>query len=216
MPEAQNDPVPAVADGNSATTSTTTDQASSGDGTTEIVPPLPGEGGGGDGVVEPVALPTNKGPLLGPAGIGLLVVVGLSGLYVAAVLGGRRARRARRLKSARTPAALVAARWQDAVEDLGVLGLRTEPSETPTEFATRAARRAPLEGTGFGELAHITTAAWYSDGQLDDGVTQQASSTATAVMERVREQTSTGQRLNYELSPRQQFTRWRSHRQRRP
>ena len=201
-----------MADGQAGTTSTTTDPTVTSDSSSEIVPPLPGEGGGGEGLVDPVAVTAQKGPLLGPAGIGLLVVLGLSAFYVVAVLGGRRTRRVRRFKAARTPAALVAARWQDAVEDLGVLGLRTDPSETPTEFAARATRRAPLEGTGFGDLADLTTAAWYSSGDLDEGVANRATTTATAVLERVRQQTSTGQRLKFELSPRQQLSSWRFNR----
>lgn len=210
VPEAQDDPVPAGQDAPADSTSTTVDPNASSDGDPNIVPPDEfGAGGSADGGVDALPLEAPKRPVLGPAGIGLFIVLGLAVLYTAVVLGGRRVRRARRVKLARTPGALVAARWQDAVEDLGVLGLQNEPSETPSEFALRAERRAKLDGAGLGELAELTTAARYSTGALDEQGVQRAANTATAVMERVRSQTSTGQRLNYELSPKQRFSRWR-------
>ena len=173
----------------------------------------PGLGLGGEGnstgVTEPVEAPApTRLPLFGPAGITIAAAIAVFALYAAAMFGSRYLRRSRRHSRADTPATKVTAHWADTVENLGLLGVHASTAETPTEFAHRAGSRARLEGAGFEDLAELTTAARYGDASLDAEHVSRASSTATAVADRVRSQTSTMQRINYELSPRKHTRRW--------
>jgi hypothetical protein len=92
--------------------------------------------------------------------------------------------------------------WREAVESLGVLGIEAEASETPAEFAGRVDARSRFRADGLGTLAQLTTEARYAPTDASVGAVEQASRTSGTVLEAVKGQTTRGQRLGYELSPR--------------
>jgi len=126
--------------------------------------------------------------------------------YVLVIVGGRAGLRALRRHRAANANARVDLAWREAVASLGVLGLSSDEAETPVEFAKRAEHRGGLETPGFRSLAELATEARYSGRELGAAAEDQARSGSVALAERVRAQTSPGQRLRYGLSPR---TLWR-------
>ncbi|MFN0029378.1 MAG: DUF3488 and DUF4129 domain-containing transglutaminase family protein [Acidimicrobiales bacterium] len=131
----------------------------------------------------------------------VLAVLGVAVLYVVVVPLGRRTRRRLRRRGARTGGARVDVAWREATETLGLLGMRPEPSETPSEFADRADRRSRA-GTMVTELAGLTTAARYGPEQVAPVTVSRACELADGVERAVRDQTTAAERMRDELDPR--------------
>ncbi|MPY92770.1 MAG: DUF3488 domain-containing protein, partial [Acidimicrobiia bacterium] len=136
-------------------------------------------------------------------------LVGLVALYAAAVVGAKLARRAWRRRRAVTSRQRIDLAWKEAVESLGILGIRAEPSETPAEFAERVGARRRVDAGGLDRLAQLTTEARYAPTDAITTSVDQAHETATAVLVAVKDQTTRGQRLGYDLSPRSLLQRAR-------
>lgn len=153
--------------------------------------------------------PATGGGVFGQARWVLPGLLALGLLYVLVLLTAKPVRRVLRRRRARTERQQVDLAWREALESLAVLGIEAEPSETPTEFAGRVRRRSRVDAGGLGELAELATEARYAAGHDMPGAGEQARGTATAVLEAVKDQTTVGQRLSYDLSPRSLWRRAR-------
>jgi hypothetical protein len=123
-------------------------------------------------------------------------------LYTGAVVGGRHLRARRRRDRARTPNEQVLVAWQETEEALALAGHARRPSETPAEFATRAAGVLPESGPRVSRLAADTGAAGFSVDGVPGEAVPEAQSTAAAVARELRAQVGVVRRLRWALDPR--------------
>ena len=131
----------------------------------------------------------------------VLVVLGLTALYVLVVPLVHLLRRRLRRSGARTPNARVDVAWREATDALHLIGVRQAVGETPNEFAVRADNRSRA-GTQVRELAQLTTTARYAPQHPDERTVERATVLAAGVQRAVREQTTAGERIRAALDPR--------------
>ncbi|HWH33907.1 MAG TPA: DUF3488 and transglutaminase-like domain-containing protein, partial [Acidimicrobiales bacterium] len=117
------------------------------------------------------------------------------GSWWALLAGLRRRRRRRHRAGATTPADRVLVTWAEVGESLAQLGHPPRPSETPTEFAQRAAGATGIDHRLLGALAGVTTAAGYGPHGVDGQAAGQAARAAADVISAVDEQLGVRARL---------------------
>ncbi len=131
--------------------------------------------------------------------LALALVVGTWFLGVPTVAGLRRARN--RHRSHGQPDLEVTDAWDDSVRALALLDLVPHGAETPTEFATRAAKDAGTDRDAHRELALLTTAAAFGRAShRKDSV--RARQTADTVIGRARRLAGPWRRFQAAVSPR--------------
>lgn len=145
-----------------------------------------------------------RGPDVAGAALRVLTAAGalLAALAVAgaAVALARAARRWRRWATARTPEAVVAAAWVDAVEAAAVLGVPSHPHETAAEAAVRI--DLATGGTEAAVLAALVEEAGFSPDGVDGEGAARARALAAAVRRAVRARTPARTRLLAAVDPR--------------
>ncbi len=141
--------------------------------------------------------PTGASPRWpGRLAVVFLVVLGVAGAYVVAVLAGVALRRARwRLRARRGPVERTRVAWLEANDALATVGLAPEPSETPLEFSARAASRLDTAGDAHRDLALATTAADYAEGGVSTAVARRAADDARTVVRGVKQRLTLGRRV---------------------
>ena len=119
--------------------------------------PVPNFGGGGGGLGQ-----SGSGrPWIVTAGIVLLVLLVLAGLWILVIPRLIRGRWGRRRKAARSEADQVLVSWHETEAVLARSGVAPRASETPSEFAARASRMMRIDDVGLDRLAdHVTVAAY--------------------------------------------------------
>ncbi|MCU0269931.1 MAG: DUF3488 and transglutaminase-like domain-containing protein [Acidimicrobiales bacterium] len=122
--------------------------------------------------------------------------------YVVAVVGLRHWRHRRRLRGATDPASRVDNAWQDAVEELALVGSVPARSETHREFASRAGRRLEPAAGPLGTLAEDADAAAFAGGGLSTTVAERAESAVASIRDVVRSTTTRRDRWVRLLDPR--------------
>lgn len=167
--------------------------------------------GGGD----PTTGRQGRNRSLAATATALLAAIALLALATAVAIPAAKAVvRSRRRTAATTPAAQVLARWREADEHLGALGLSRLPTETPTEHAARAAavgraqRFRPVgpqaeaaSGALAGLAADATTATWSPSG-VPEAAARRAEADAALVGAGVRAMAGRMARLRWALDPR--------------
>jgi transglutaminase-like putative cysteine protease len=171
--------------------------------------PLPGEGVDSIGGIE---LPDFGGsigttPSSGrawyvTAGIALLVVALLAGLWLVLVPHLVRLRWTRRRKAAATQSDEVLVSWHETESALSRAGVPIVASETPNEFAARAARTTRLDATMLDRMAGHVTVAAYSDGDVGGEVVSDAADIRDTVERTLAERADFKTRLGWRADPR--------------
>jgi transglutaminase-like putative cysteine protease len=156
-------------------------------------------------VPAPAASPSGRGSG-GPTVAAWLVVAAAVVLaplaWVLLLDAGRRLLRRRRIGSARDAADRVVLAWREAVTALARAGLPRRPSETPAEFAARAAASGLAPLGPIAELARMAAAAVYAGRPLSREAGDRAVDLAATVDEEVGATRGRWRRLAARLDPR--------------
>jgi hypothetical protein len=192
-----NDPNGATTTTTTSPLDTTTSLPSSGDG----IPNLDdfqdfGSGGGGGVAVDA------PNPWPGRIWLALLLIVGLGVIWAISVPLLRRLVRRRRRRRAKNNPQRVEAAWTDLVESFDVAGVPSDISETPREYARRAATQARVDQQMLRSVAGIVDVARYSDDTLDDSIAREAERLVSVLEEDLAHRASRGERVKRELDPR--------------
>lgn len=129
------------------------------------------------------------------------------GLYAAAVIGLKQARRQRRLAAADDARGTVGALWANATESLETMGLRPAAAETPTEFASRAGRSARPAGEDLRMLGSMATAAAFGPRAPDTQLVERAGAHHDQIVAVAQQQVDRRTRWRTALDPRPLFRR---------
>lgn len=135
----------------------------------------------------------------------LILAVLLPGGWVGSLALVRSTRRHRRRRAAANAAERVVVAWDEVNEALGRAGVPSRPSETPSEYATRAAAIAALDREVLDGLAGLTTASRYAPADeidLDDETLAQALSNAEELERTLAERIDRRTRLRQAIDPR--------------
>ena len=192
VPEAQEGVTPGGPSTTTASPTTTPDDATPSTVPQDVVDDL-NQGGGNAGNTGPSATRVWLGVLLAGAALYLLGVP--LGLYLAT----------RRMLRATTAAENVGAAWTRVANALAQAGVRRRPSETVTEFASRAAQAAGLQTDqaralrGLGQDMAVTC---YSGGEPTGEMVARAAASADVVVDAVTDQLSVGERVRWWLDVR--------------
>jgi hypothetical protein len=92
--------------------------------------------------------------------------------------------------------------WDETVEALSAAGVGPNSSETPNEFARRAAAEAEIDRDSMRTLGAVTTTSRYAPESPTDFEIQEAEVAAGAVQNEVGENLSWWKRKRYQLDPR--------------
>jgi hypothetical protein len=197
VPEAQAAPGAPNTATTLATTTTVTTPGQTGSSTT--VPPRDvGDNG------SPIT-PGKASPWPRRLAIAAALLVLLPAAWIGAVGIARWMRRRRRRARAATAADRVVVAWQEVGDALSLVGVPARPSETPAEYAARAARVAGVDGDALGALAGLTTASRYAppdELEIDDETLAQALADAAAIEHALTEQLDRSARLRNAVDPR--------------
>jgi transglutaminase-like putative cysteine protease len=156
----------------------------------------PGVGGG-------LVNRTHSRPWYVVAGIVLLALVVLAGLWILIVPRLVRWRWRRRERAATTTAENVLVSWHETEAALARAGVPLRPSETPSEYASRAARNTRMEDGSLQRLADHVTVAAYSGTDLPAEVAADARDIKDSVSRRLQERADFRTRLTWRSDPRQ-------------
>ena len=192
-----------AADNGTATTlpATTAPPASSnpafGNGTTLPKAEVDTGGGGSTAPKEPAFWSPKRFGGKAAISVGLLLMIGL--LYAVVVIALYAVYRQRRRRAANEADDRVRLAWQESIEAFGLLGLAPKRSETPTEFAARAASAAGIDGIA--ELAALLVRSRYSAEGADDDEAERAFALAGKVSDAVKAQSPPSARVRAALDP---------------
>jgi transglutaminase-like putative cysteine protease len=137
--------------------------------------------------------------------IAAAVLVLLPAAWIGAIALARGSRRRRRRARAANAAERVVVAWQEVGDALTLVGVPSRPSETPSEYAARAARVAGLDAEALAGLAGLTTASRYApDDELDidDEILAQAIADAEAIEHMLTQHLDRSTRLRNAVDPR--------------
>jgi hypothetical protein len=137
------------------------------------------------------------------AGIVLLVLVVLIGLWILVVPRLTRWRWRRRERAAATQADTVLVSWHETEAALARAGVPSRASETPTEYASRAARNTRIDDGGLQRLAEHVTVAAYSGGEVPPEVVADARDIRDSIERTLHERADFRTRLTWRADPRQ-------------
>jgi transglutaminase-like putative cysteine protease len=132
----------------------------------------------------------------------VLVLAALAAAYLAGVPLGRRWVVLRRRAAARTPSDRVLVSWQEVEEALALAGHPRRRSETPAEFAARAAPDVGAAERQLTRLASDTAAAGFAPAGVPAEAVPQAEQAVIAVATELRAQASAVRRVGWALDPR--------------
>jgi hypothetical protein len=136
------------------------------------------------------------------AGIVLLVLLVLTIIWILLVPRLIRGRWGRRRKAAQSEAEEVLVSWHETEAALARSGVAPRPSETPTEFAARAARTTRIDGGGLERLAAHVTEAAYSGGEVAPEIVADADGIRDHVTRTLRDRADFRTRLTWRSDPR--------------
>jgi hypothetical protein len=148
---------------------------------------------------------TKISPWLRRLAIAVALLVLLPSAWIGAIALARSIRRRRRRARAANAADRVVVAWQEIGDALTLVGVPARPSETPTEYATRAARLAGVDPEVLGGLAGLTTASRYApDDELDidDDTLERALADAAAIEHALTQHLDRSTRLRNAVDPR--------------
>jgi transglutaminase-like putative cysteine protease len=171
----------ATATSSTSTTAPTTSSTSAQSSNTDDLSALLGTSGanqGGRGNGGP--------PFVVKIGIVALALLGAVMLYALVALGYGILRRRRRRAHAVEPRARIALAWEESLEQLELVGVVPEQSETHTEFAQRAGRTVPERNLQLHELASLADVVTYAPYEIDEAEAERADDAATAIADTVQ------------------------------
>jgi transglutaminase-like putative cysteine protease len=121
--------------------------------------------------------------------LGIVALLLLAGVVVYALVAfvATGLRRRRRHDRAVEPGERVALAWDESLQDLELMNVVRQPSETHTEFALRAGRRLPDHDRDLDDLAVLADAVTYAPEALDEASALRADTAAAAIATVVRE-----------------------------
>ncbi|MDP9006097.1 MAG: DUF3488 and transglutaminase-like domain-containing protein [Actinomycetota bacterium] len=134
--------------------------------------------------------------------VALLVAGAVVGLWAGAISLAARHRRIRRRAAATSSNDRVLVAWAEVGEALARTGTPARPSETPIEYAQRAAGATGVDHRLLNALAGVTCAAGYGAAGIDDEVVGQAVMAAADVERRLEERLDGRARLLAAVDPR--------------
>ena len=134
-------------------------------------------------------------------------VAGAILLWGAGVPLAKRRRRARRRAAATDPTRRTLVAWEEASEALAAAGTGRRSSETPSEYARRAATAERLPPGALEQLAAAASAATWSASGVSQDVETRAVEGARLVGHAVAARATAWERLLRELDPRPLLTR---------
>jgi transglutaminase-like putative cysteine protease len=182
---------------NTATTLATTTTTAPADGSTPTT--TPGFDLGED-VINRVDQQASPWPFRLAVAGALLVLVPVA--WAGAVLFGHLVRRRRRRAAAVDPVARVEVAWTEVGEALTRAGAPARPSETPAEYARRAALTTGVDGDLLDELAATTAAAAWSPTGPDEADADAAVAAAATLEEALDASLTRGDRVRRAFDPR--------------
>ncbi len=159
--------------------------------------PVPNFGSGGS-----LGSSSHGRPWIVTAGIVLLVLLLLAGIWILLVPRLIRGRWGRRRRAAQSEADQVLVSWHETESVLARSGVAPRPSETPTEFAARAARTVRIDDGGLERLADHVTQAAYSGGAVAPEVVTDADGIRDKVSRTLHDRADLRTRLNWRADPR--------------
>ncbi len=139
---------------------------------------------------------------LATAGIALLVLLVLAGIWILVVPRLIRGRWGRRRRAAATQADHVLVSWHETEAALARSGVPPRPSETPAEFATRAARQTRIDSGALERLAGFVTQAAYSGGDVAAEVVADADGIRDQVERTLHDRADLRTKLTWRADPR--------------
>jgi hypothetical protein len=137
--------------------------------------------------------------------VGLAVLLVLPLLWLGGVTAARVIRRRQRRARASTAGARIDVAWTEVGEALARAGVPARRSETPSEYARRAARAADLDPRLLDGLAGLTTVARYAppgEDELDDETLEQAVAVARDIEETLDQRLDRRTRIRDAFDPR--------------
>ena len=149
--------------------------------------------------------PQKRSPWPRRLAVAAALLVLLPSAWIGALALARALRRRRRRAAAADAAARVVVAWQEVGDALTLAGVPARPSETPTEYAARAARLAGIDAEALGGLAGLTTASRYApDDELDidDETLARALADAAAIEDALTQHLDRSTRLRNAIDPR--------------
>jgi Transglutaminase-like superfamily/Domain of unknown function (DUF4129) len=160
--------------------------------------PVPNFGGNTGGLVDQ----SSGRPWIVSAGIVVLVLLVLALIWILLVPRLTRGRWGRRRKAARSEADQVLVSWHETEAALARSGVAPRPSETPAEFAVRAARTTRIEDGGLERLAAHVTEAAYSGGTVAPEVVADANGIRDQVTRTLHDRADFRTKLTWRSDPR--------------
>jgi hypothetical protein len=136
------------------------------------------------------------------AGIVLLVLLVLAGLWILVIPRLIRGRWGRRRKAARSEADQVLVSWHETEAVLARSGVAPRASETPSEFAARASRMMRIDDVGLDRLADHVTVAAYSGTAVAPDMVSDADEIRDQVSRTLHDRADLKTRLNWRIDPR--------------
>jgi transglutaminase-like putative cysteine protease len=130
------------------------------------------------------------------------LVLAAAAAWVLLVVGSTELRRWRRRRSAETTSGRVLVAWEEVVEALTAAGVARRPTETPLEYAERAAGAAGIDPVLLRSLAQRATEAGWAAEAVDEEVAAEAVAAAATLERGVRATRTRGDRLRTALDPR--------------
>jgi transglutaminase-like putative cysteine protease len=159
--------------------------------------PIPDFGGGG-------GLVSSRGgrPWIVTAGIVVLVLLVLGILWILLLPRLISGRWGRRRRAAHTEADQVLVSWHETESALARAGVAPRASETPSEFAARAARTTRIEDGTLERLAGHVTQAAYSGGEVAPAVVTDAEGIREQVSRTLHDRADLRTKLGWRADPR--------------
>lgn len=139
---------------------------------------------------------------LGPVAAAVALPLVAFSAWWAILAALRHRRRQRRRHAATTAAEQVLVTWAEAGDALGELGCPPRSSETPIEFAQRAAGTTGIDQRLLKALAGATTAAGYSPSGVSDDIAAQAKRAGSDLRRAVDDAVGLGGKFARSLDPR--------------
>jgi transglutaminase-like putative cysteine protease len=137
--------------------------------------------------------------------IAVALLVLIPAAWVGALALARNVQRRRRRARAASAAARVVVAWDEVGDALSLVGVPPRPSETPTEYAARAARVAGVDLDVLSGLAGLTTASRYAppdELEIDNDALEQALADAAEIERMLTHHLDRGTRLRNAVDPR--------------
>jgi transglutaminase-like putative cysteine protease len=141
-------------------------------------------------------------PWIVTAGIVLLILLVLAGLWILVVPRLISGRWGRRRRAARSEADRVLVSWHETEAALARSGVAPRLSETPAEFAARAARTMRIDDVGLERLADHVTVAAYSGTAVEPELVNDADGIRDTVTRALRDRADLRTRLHWRMDPR--------------